>query len=150
MNDRNYKYLDKIDLPKDLRKFEKNDLENICNDLREFIINSISENGGHFGASLGVVELTVALHYVYNTPKDSIVWDVGHQAYGHKILTGRKETYAKDKGTGTPNILIDDRPVNIQRWQGAGGYGILYQANRDSLEKVKKGLEGYAKVLGDH
>ena len=68
MNDRNYKYLDKIDLPKDLRKFEKNDLEHICNDLREFIINSISENGGHFGASLGVVELTVALHYVYNTP----------------------------------------------------------------------------------
>ena len=90
MNDRNYKYLDKIDLPKDLRKFEKNDLENICNDLREFIINSISENGGHFGASLGVVELTVALHYVYNTPEDSIVWDVGHQAYGHKILTGRR------------------------------------------------------------
>ena len=93
MNDRNYKYLDKIDLPKDLRKFEKNDLENICNDLREFIINSISENGGHFGASLGVVELTVALHYVYNTPEDSIVWDVGHQAYGHKILTGRKKEF---------------------------------------------------------
>ena len=93
MNDRNYKYLDKIDLPKDLRKFEKNDLENICNDLREFIINSISENGGHFGASLGVVELTVALHYVYKTPEDSIVWDVGHQAYGHKILTGRKKEF---------------------------------------------------------
>jgi len=62
------------------------------------------------------------------------------------IVTGRKESYAKDKGTGTPNILIDDRPVNIQKWQAAGGYGILYQANRDSLEKVKKGLEGYAKV----
>jgi len=62
------------------------------------------------------------------------------------IVTGRKESYAKDKGTGTPNILIDDRPVNIQKWQAAGGYGILYQANRDSLEKVKKGLEDYAKV----
>ena len=62
------------------------------------------------------------------------------------IVTGRKESYAKDKGTGTPNILIDDRPVNIQRWQDAGGYGILYQANRDSLDKVKKGLDGYAKV----
>jgi len=62
------------------------------------------------------------------------------------IVTGRKETYAKDKGTGTPNILIDDRPVNIQRWQGAGGYGILYQANRDSLDKVEKGLEDYGKV----
>ena len=62
------------------------------------------------------------------------------------IVTGRKESYAKDKGTGTPNILIDDRPVNIQRWQDAGGYGILYQANRDSLDKVQKGLDGYAKV----
>ena len=62
------------------------------------------------------------------------------------IVTGRKESYAKDKASGTPNILIDDRPVNIQRWQAAGGYGILYQANRDSLDKVKKGLEGYAKV----
>ena len=62
------------------------------------------------------------------------------------IVTGRKESYAKDKASGTPNILIDDRPVNIQRWQAAGGYGILYQANRDSLDKVKKGLEDYAKV----
>jgi hypothetical protein len=62
------------------------------------------------------------------------------------VVTGRKETYAKDKGTGTPNILIDDRPINIQRWQAAGGYGILYQANRDSLTKVQKGLEDYAKV----
>jgi len=62
------------------------------------------------------------------------------------IVTGRKETYAKDKGTGTPNILIDDRPVNIQKWQAAGGYGILYQANRDSLDKVKKGFENYAKI----
>ena len=65
------------------------------------------------------------------------------------IVTGRKESYAKDKGTGTPNILIDDRPVNIQKWQAAGGYGILYQANRDSLDKVKKGLEGYGKVQRD-
>ena len=65
------------------------------------------------------------------------------------IVTGRKETYAKDKGTGTPNILIDDRPVNIQRWQAAGGYGILYQANRDQLTKVQKGLEDYAKVQRD-
>ncbi len=65
------------------------------------------------------------------------------------IVTGRKESYAKNKASGTPNILIDDRPVNIQRWQGAGGYGILYQANRDSLDKVKKGLEGYAKIQRD-
>ena len=65
------------------------------------------------------------------------------------VVTGRKESYAKDKGTGTPNILIDDRPVNIQKWQAAGGYGILYQANRDSLNKVQKGLEDYAKIRRD-
>ena len=65
------------------------------------------------------------------------------------IVTGRKETYAKDKGTGTPNILIDDRPINIQKWQEAGGYGILYQANRDQLTKVQKGLEDYAKIQRD-
>ena len=65
------------------------------------------------------------------------------------VVTGRKETYAKNKGTGTPNILIDDRPINIQKWQAAGGYGILYQANRDSLTKVQKGLEDYAKVQRD-
>ena len=88
-----YKSLDKINLPEDLRKLKKVDLESVCDDLRNFIINSISENGGHFGASLGVVELTVALHYVLNTPDDKIVWDVGHQAYGHKILTGRKEIF---------------------------------------------------------
>ena len=93
MNNLTYKHLDKINFPKDLRKLKKEDLKDVCNELREFIINSISENGGHFGASLGVVELTVALHYVYNTPDDSIVWDVGHQAYGHKILTGRKKDF---------------------------------------------------------
>ena len=93
MNNKSFEYLDKITFPEDLRNFRKKDLKNICEDLRQYIINSISENGGHFGASLGVVELTVALHYVYNTPEDKIVWDVGHQAYGHKILTGRKDLF---------------------------------------------------------
>lgn len=93
MKNASFEFLDKINFPQDLRKFDKKDLKNICEDLRNFIINSISKNGGHFGASLGVVELTVALHYVYNTPDDMIVWDVGHQAYGHKILTGRKDIF---------------------------------------------------------
>ncbi len=93
MKSASFEFLDKINFPQDLRKFDKKDLKNICEDLRNFIINSISKNGGHFGASLGVVELTVALHYVYNTPDDMIVWDVGHQAYGHKILTGRKDIF---------------------------------------------------------
>ncbi len=93
MNKSSFQYLNNISSPADLRNFKKNELNIICDELRDFIINSISENGGHFGASLGVVELTVALHYVYNTPEDKIVWDVGHQAYGHKILTGRRENF---------------------------------------------------------
>jgi 1-deoxy-D-xylulose-5-phosphate synthase len=86
--------LEQIEYPKDLReKFTIDDLPQISAELREFIIDVVSQKGGHFGASLGVVELTVALHYVLNTPDDKIVWDVGHQAYGHKILTGRRKQF---------------------------------------------------------
>lgn len=85
--------LAQIDSPEDLKKFPKDKLVQICDELRDFIIDNVSVYGGHFGASLGVVELTVALHYVLNTPKDQLVWDVGHQAYGHKILTGRKKQF---------------------------------------------------------
>jgi len=85
--------LETILFPSDLRKLKKDDLQQVCNELRQFIIDSVSVNGGHFGASLGVVELTVALHYVFNTPDDNLVWDVGHQAYGHKILTGRRSVF---------------------------------------------------------
>jgi 1-deoxy-D-xylulose-5-phosphate synthase len=85
--------LSKIEFPADLRSLDKLQLQQVCNELRQFIIDSVSVNGGHFGASLGVVELTVALHYVMNTPYDQLVWDVGHQAYGHKILTGRRKVF---------------------------------------------------------
>lgn len=82
--------LENIKIPQDLKKFKSSDLPQVCDELRQFIIDVVSTKGGHFGASLGVVELTVALHYIFNTPYDQLVWDVGHQAYGHKILTGRK------------------------------------------------------------
>ena len=85
--------LDNIQLPEDLKNLKSNDLPQVCDDLRQFIVDVVSTKGGHFGASLGVVELTVALHYVFNTPYDQLVWDVGHQAYGHKILTGRKDRF---------------------------------------------------------
>lgn len=85
--------LAKIDSPDDVKKLDQAQLVQLCDELRHFIIDIVSVYGGHFGASLGVVELTVALHYVYNTPHDLLVWDVGHQAYGHKILTGRKEKF---------------------------------------------------------
>ena len=82
-----------INFPSDLRKLSESQLKEFCDELRQTIIDQVSVNGGHFGASLGVVELTTALHYVFNTPHDQLVWDVGHQAYGHKILTGRKEVF---------------------------------------------------------
>ena len=85
--------LDKISIPADLRKLSLRELTTVCTELRQFIIDILSRNPGHLGASLGTVELTVALHYVFNTPFDRIVWDVGHQAYGHKILTGRRERF---------------------------------------------------------
>ena len=94
------KLLEKIDSPSDLRKLNKNQLKQVCNELRQYIIDVVSEKGGHFGASLGVVELTVALHYVFNTPEDQLVWDVGHQAYGHKILTGRKKQFLTNRVKG--------------------------------------------------
>ncbi|KEO73388.1 1-deoxy-D-xylulose-5-phosphate synthase [Anditalea andensis] len=87
------KLLAQIDSPADLKKFNKEELVIICDELRQFIIDNVSVYGGHFGASLGVVELTVAIHYVMNTPYDQLVWDVGHQAYGHKILTGRRDIF---------------------------------------------------------
>jgi len=80
-----------INFPADLRKFKKNQLEQISEELRDELIDVVSETGGHLGAGLGVIELTVALHYVFNTPKDKLVWDVSHQCYPHKIITGRRE-----------------------------------------------------------
>ncbi|MEO8887375.1 MAG: 1-deoxy-D-xylulose-5-phosphate synthase [Mucilaginibacter sp.] len=85
--------LQKINYPSDLKKLKEDELEQLCQELRQYIIDIVSVNGGHFAASLGVVELTVALQYVLNTPYDQLVWDVGHQAYGHKILTGRREDF---------------------------------------------------------
>ena len=85
--------LNTIQTPDDLRKLKLNQLPKLCEELRQFIIDELSHNPGHFGSTLGVIELTVALHYVYNTPSDRLVWDVGHQAYAHKILTGRREQF---------------------------------------------------------
>ncbi|MCI4671055.1 MAG: 1-deoxy-D-xylulose-5-phosphate synthase [Bacteroidia bacterium] len=85
--------LAQVNNPSDLKKLSQEDLYQFCQELRDFIISSVSVNGGHFGASLGVVELTTAIHYVFNTPHDQLVWDVGHQAYGHKIITERRENF---------------------------------------------------------
>ena len=89
--------LSTIDSPADLKKLPKEKLHQVCDELRQYIIDVVSVHGGHFGASLGVVELTTALHFVYNTPYDQLVWDVGHQAYGHKILTGRRDNFPSNR-----------------------------------------------------
>jgi 1-deoxy-D-xylulose-5-phosphate synthase len=86
-----------INSPEDLKKVPKEKLHQVCDELRQYIIDVVSVHGGHFAASLGVVELTVALHYIYNTPYDNLVWDVGHQAYGHKILTGRRDNFISNR-----------------------------------------------------
>ncbi|MEK9886066.1 MAG: 1-deoxy-D-xylulose-5-phosphate synthase N-terminal domain-containing protein, partial [Pelagibacteraceae bacterium] len=84
------RYLNKVNYPSDLKKLNLKELSSLCGELRNFTIDTVSKTGGHLGASLGVIELTVALHYVFDTPMDKIIWDVGHQSYPHKILTGRK------------------------------------------------------------
>src|SRR3954469_4115484 len=91
------KLLAQINNPSDLRELDETQLYQVCTELRQYIIDVVSVYGGHFAASLGVVELTVALHYIYNTPYDQLVWDVGHQAYSHKILTGRRDNFITNR-----------------------------------------------------
>ena len=96
-NEPTYSLLNTINYPEDLRQLSVDQLPQVCKELREDIIDEVAVNPGHFASSLGVVEITVALHYIYNTPYDRIVWDVGHQAYGHKILTGRRENFCTNR-----------------------------------------------------
>lgn len=110
------KYLNKIDSPDNLKELSPEQLPELCKELREFIIDACSENPGHIGASLGAIELTVALHYLYNTPKDKIVWDVGHQAYSHKILTGRRDSF-----------------VNNRRYKGLSGFPKISESPYDAF-----------------
>ena len=100
MGENSFELLDKIRYPEDLRKLDLEQLPQLCQELRQDIIEEVSVNPGHFASSLGVVELTVALHYVYDTPEDRIVWDVGHQAYAHKLLTGRREQFFTNRKLG--------------------------------------------------
>ena len=100
VNDKQPNLLSTINYPSDLRQLSIGQLPQVCQELREYLVNELSRNPGHFASSLGVVELTVALHYVFDTPEDRIVWDVGHQAYGHKILTGRRQNFHTNRRLG--------------------------------------------------
>ena len=109
----NYKFLDNINFPSDLRKVSENDLQQVADEVREEMISAVSKTGGHLGAGLGVVELTVALHYVFDTPNDRLIWDVGHQAYPHKILTGRKQKITTLRQGNGYQVLLKDLRVSM-------------------------------------
>ncbi len=100
LRDKTTPLLDSINSPADLRKLEPEQLEQVCSEIRTFLISSLADNPGHFASSMGAVELTVALHYVFDTPRDRLVWDVGHQAYGHKLLTGRRDKFKENRKLG--------------------------------------------------
>ena len=144
------KLLDKIDSPQDLKNLKKSELNQLCSEIREFIIDLVSKNGGHFGASLGVVELTVALHYIFDTPKDLIVWDVGHQAYVHKILTGRKKVFH----TNRKHNGISGFPKRAESIYDAFGVGHSSTSIGASLgmsiaSKIKQENKQHIAVIGD-
>ena len=142
--------LEKIRSPKDLKNLNRDELKGLSSELRQFIIESVSKTGGHLSSNLGVVELTVALHYVYDAPKDKIVWDVGHQTYAHKILTGRKNqmhTLRKKNGiSGFPRRIespFDDFGTGHSSTSISAALGMA-----ESLKKKKSKNKAIA-IIGD-
>src|SRR5215467_5130225 len=122
--------LDKINTPADLRQLDRSELSQLARELRDFILKSVAQTGGHLSSNLGTIELAIALHYVFETPYDRLVWDVGHQTYAHKVLTGRREGMAKLRQWGgiagfpvelrastTPSALRIPRPRSPPRWE---------------------------------
>ncbi len=145
-----YNLLNKINSPEDLKKLKIEELVDVSKELRQFIIDVVSSNPGHFGASLGVVELSVALHYSYNTPFDKIIWDVGHQAYGHKILTGRKDVFhtnRKYKGlSGFPNMSESEYDAFGVGHSSTSISAALGIATSDKIKEIKRNVIA---VIGD-
>ena len=111
-----YNYLQHIDIPSDLKKLKQEELPNVAAEMRDFILDIVSVKSGHLGASLGVIELTIALHYHYNTPEDLLIWDVGHQAYGHKLLTGRRNDFE-----------------TLRQWKGMAGFPAMKESVYDAF-----------------
>ena len=109
-----YPRLSRIDAPADLRQFDEAELPAIAEELRAYLIESVGRSGGHFGAGLGVIELTIALHYLYDTPDDRIVWDVGHQCYPHKILTGRRDAHPHGQAEGRRGAVPEARGERVR------------------------------------
>lgn len=142
--------LAQINSPADLKKFDKDKLVQICDELRQFIVDNVSIYGGHFGASLGVVELTVALHYILNTPEDQLVWDVGHQAYGHKILTGRRDLFHTNRVYGGLSGFPKRKESNYDTFGvGHSSTSISAALGMAVASKYKKSGIQHVAVIGD-
>ncbi len=142
--------LDQIEYPDDLRRFDRDKLPQVCKELRQFIIDQCSSNPGHLGASLGVVELTVALHYAYNTPFDKLIWDVGHQAYGHKILTGRRKVFHTNRQlngiSGFPRMSESEYDSFGTGHSSTSISAALGMAVADKLQGIKRNIVA---IIGD-
>ncbi|MCQ2285845.1 MAG: 1-deoxy-D-xylulose-5-phosphate synthase [Bacteroidales bacterium] len=146
-----YKFLNNIKFPTDLKKLEISVLPELCNELRDFIITKTAENPGHLGASLGTIELTVALHYVFNAPEDKMVWDVGHQAYCHKILTGRKDNFDTNRHfggiSGFPNRFESEYDAIGTGHSSTSVSAILGMAIASKLKKDN--TQNHIAIIGD-
>ena len=145
-----YNLLDKIDSPEDLKKIKKEDLKLLSEEVSQYIHDTITKIGGHYSSPLGVVDLTIALHYAYNTPDDKLVWDVGHQAYAHKILTGRKEEFSsiRQKNSISGFLKIDESEYDTF---GAGHASTSISAAlgfAHARDKLKKNHQVVA-IIGD-
>ena len=144
------KILDRIQFPEDLRKVPKQDLPILAKELRDFIINIVATKEGHLGASLGVVELTIALHYVFNTPEDILVWDVGHQAYVHKILTGRANQFDNlRKHKGLSGFIKRNESVHDIYEAGHSSTSIAAAAGIEFSKRYSKDSFKVIPIIGD-
>ena len=137
----NYPLLSKIDLPADLRALSQDNLISVSNELRSYLLNSVSKSSGHFASGLGTIELTVALHYIYNTPFDNLIWDVGHQAYPHKILTGRRDRL---------NTIRQKDGLHPFPWRGESEYDILSVGHSSTSISAALGLAVAAENEGEN
>jgi len=151
-----YPLLSAVNLPADLRELDEAQLPQFCDELRQYVIDSVAVTGGHLGASLGTIELTVALHYVFNTPHDKLVWDVGHQTYGHKIITGRRDqmiSMRKRGGlAGFPNREESDYDtfgVGHSSTSVSAALGMALAAQQDNEDKEPKDQQKAVAVIGD-
>ena len=113
--------LDQVRLPQDLRRLAEKDLPRFAAELRQETIDAVAVTGGHLGAGLGVIELTVALHYIFDTPNDRLIWDVGHQAYPHKILTGRRERIRTLRQPGGLSGFTKRSEIEVEEWAAPNG-----------------------------